>query len=81
MTTTEHPSSTTSVNARWSLRSLSVQELQVELSHVRHRLSRDATPNGQRMAPSRHMAPSTTALRHREKVIVEELAYRADAAT
>ncbi len=80
MTTTDHPSLTTSVNARWSLRSLSVQELHVELSHVRHRLSRDATPNGQRTS-SRHMAPTTSALRHREKTIVEELAYRADAAT
>ncbi len=80
MTTTDDPTNATSVNARWSLRSLSVQELQVELSHVRHRLSRDATTNGQRLSP-RHVAPTTTALRHREKTIVEELAYRASAAT
>ncbi len=80
MTTTDHSVSATSVNARWSLRSLSVQELQVELSHVRHRLSRDATPMGQRLS-SRQVAPTPTALRHREKAIVEELAYRASVAT
>lgn len=80
MSTIDHPANATSVNARWSLRSLSVQELQVELSHVRHRLSRDVTPNGQRH-PSRQVAPTTTALRFREKAIVDEIAYRADAAT
>ncbi|MEO8827747.1 hypothetical protein [Lapillicoccus sp.] len=80
MTTTDHPANATSVNTRWSLRSLSLQELQVELSHVRHRLSRAATPTGQRLS-SRPVASTTTALRHREKAIVEELAYRASVAT
>ncbi len=75
MSIADHPPNITSVDARWSLRSLSVQELQIELSHVRHRLNRDATPDGQRLA-SRRAAHPTENLRRRENAIVVELAYR-----